>query len=44
MLDKAKAAVSCVWADLVHGEHRWCFRGVLAAGVLVGWALGASVC
>lgn len=44
MLDKLKARVGCAVACLVHGEHRWCVRGVLAAGVVAGWALGALCC
>lgn len=44
MLDKVRAAVVCAWADLRGGEHRWCVRGALAIGVVVGWLAGAGLC
>tara|TARA_B100000674_G_C37860050_1_gene924388 strand:+ start:360 stop:494 length:135 start_codon:yes stop_codon:yes gene_type:complete len=44
MLDKVRAAVACACSDLLSGDHRWCVRGALAVGAVVGWLAGASLC
>lgn len=44
MLEKVRAAAACAWADLLGGDHRWCVRGALALGLVLGWAAGAWVC
>ncbi len=41
MLDRLKSAALCAWSDLLGGEHRWCVRGALAAGVVLGWCAHA---
>ena len=40
MLDKLKQGALCAWADLKGGDHRWCVRGAL----VLGFVLGALVC
>ena len=44
MLNNVKAALACAWSDLMGGDHRWCVRGALAAGVVLGWLAGAGLC
>ena len=40
MLGKLKASALCAWEDFKGGEHKWCIRGALA----LGFVLGALVC
>lgn len=44
MLDRVREAAACAWSDLLGGEHRWCVRGALALGAVLGWLANASLC
>jgi hypothetical protein len=44
MLDKLKAHAACAWADLRGGEHRWCIRGALVVGAVLGWLARSGLC
>ena len=44
MLGKLQAALACAWSDVLGGEHRWCVRGALVLGAVLGWCAGAVVC